>query len=160
VSSGTKLSACEVPDPGASYNPSVEEHQELLWKAAMVEIDKEKESQRIERLTTQMFPSKDKAPTADSVRQEMSEGIAELGDDEEKENDEVDDDTEKVIVGNKPKTRRQLRDRRKKLFEDQRKAREKDLKIREIEVSRLKSIKKEINKEATKLFFSSFLPPS
>ena len=117
----------------------------------MVEIDKEKEAQRIERLTTQMFPTKDKAPTAESLRQEMSEGITELGDgDEEKENEEGDDDVEKVVVGNKPKTRQQIRDKRKKLFEDQRKAREKDVKIREIEVSRLKSIKKELNKEATK----------
>merc|ERR1712025_822596 len=58
-----------------------------------------------------------------------------------------DEDIQKIVVGNKPKTRRQLRDRRQRMFEDQKKAREKDLKTREIEVSRLKSIKKELNKD-------------
>jgi len=146
VSSGTKLDACEVPDSGASYNPSLEEHQELLWKAAMVEIDKEREQQKIERLTTGMFPSKDKAPTAESRMKELSEGIVELGGENVEEDEMEDEEIQKIVVGNKPKTRRQLRDRRKRMFEDQKKAREKDLKTREIEVSRLKSIKKELNK--------------
>jgi len=145
VTSGTKLDACEVPDSGASYNPSLEEHQELLWKAAMVEIDKEREQQKIERLTTGMFPSRDKAPTVESRMKELSEGIVELGGDNEEEEEKEDEEIEKIVVGNKPKTRQQLRDRRKRMFEDQKKAREKDLKTREIEVSRLKSIKKELN---------------
>ena len=109
----------------------------------MVEIDKEKEQQRIERLTTGMFPSRDKAPSAESKMKELSEGIVELGeaDAEEEENEE---EIEKIVIGNKPKTRRQLRDRRKKIFADQKKEREKDVKIREIEVARVKSIKKEL----------------
>merc|ERR1712243_510519 len=143
---GTKLDACEVPDSGASYNPSLEEHQELLWKAAMVEIDKEREQQKIERLTTGMLPSKEKAPTAESRMKKLSEGIVELGG-ENVEDEMEDEEIQKIVVGNKPKTRRQLRDRRKRMFEDQKKAREKDLKTREIEVSRLKSIKKELNKD-------------
>merc|ERR1719495_2101204 len=137
VSSGTKLDACEVPDSGASYNPSLEEHQELLWKAAMVEIDKEREQQKIERLTTGMFPSKDKAPTAESRMKELSEGIVELGGENVEEDEMEDEEIQKIVVGNKPKTRRQLRDRRKRMFEDQKKAREKDV----------KSIKKELNKD-------------
>ena len=32
ITTGTKVAAVEVPDSGASYNPSLEEHQELLWK--------------------------------------------------------------------------------------------------------------------------------
>merc|ERR1712029_1073678 len=150
ISTGTKVAAVEVPDSVASYNPSLEEHQELLWKAAMVEIDKEKEQQKIERLTWGMFPSRDKAPTAESRMKEMSEGIVELGEDHEKEDEQLEDDTEKVVVGNKPKTRRQLRDKRKKMFEDQRKEREKDVKIREIEISRVKSIKKQLKSEESK----------
>jgi len=148
VTSGTKLEAVEVPESGASYNPSLQDHQELLWKAAMVEIDKEKEHQRIERLTTGMFPSKDKAPSAESQMKELSEGIVELGDEaEEQENEE---EVEKIVIGNKPKTRRQLRDRRKKIFADQKKEREKDIKKREIEVARVKSIRKELNKDEVK----------
>ena len=114
----------------------------------MVEIDKEKEHQRIERLTTGMFPSKDKAPSAESKMKELSEGIVELGDEaEEQENEE---EIEKIVIGNKPKTRRQLRDRRKKIFADQKKEREKDVKKREIEVARVKSIRKELNKDEVK----------
>jgi len=150
ISTGTKLAAVEVPDSGASYNPSLEEHQELLWKAAMVEIDKEKEHQKIERLTTGMFPSRDKAPTAESRMKEMAEGIVELDDDHEKEAEQAEDNIEKVVVGNKPKTRRQLRDKRKKMFEDQRKEREKNVKTREIEISRIKSIKKQLKSDESK----------
>jgi len=148
VTSGSKLEAVEVPESGASYNPSLQDHQELLWKAAMVEIDKEKENQRIERLTTGMFPSKDHAPSAESKMKELSEGIVELGDDAEE--DENEEEIEKIVIGNKPKTRRQLRDRRKKIFSDQKKEREKDVKIREIEVSRVKSIKKKLKANEVK----------
>ena len=120
--------------------------------AAMVEIDKEKEQQRVERLTTGMFPSKDKAPTAASRMQELAEGIAELESEEQEEVGEaaVEEDTEKVIVGNKPKTRRQLRDQRKRMFEDQKKARAKESKMRETEVTRIKSIRKELMSEEEK----------
>ena len=121
-----------------------------FFAAAMVEIDKEKEHQKIERLTTGMFPSRDKAPTAESRMKEMAEGIVELGDDHEKEAEQAEDNIEKVVVGNKPKTRRQLRDKRKKMFEDQRKEREKNVKTREIEISRIKSIKKQLKSDESK----------
>merc|ERR1712096_533464 len=39
------------------------------------------------------------------------------------------------------------RDKRKRMFEEQKKAREQDLKIRETEMARVKSIKKELNAE-------------
>jgi len=154
VSTGTKLAAVEVPDAGASYNPNVEDHQTLLWKAAMVEIEKEKVAQKLERQTTGMFPSRSEAPTEKTFIQEMSEGIVELNGDAE-ENDAAKEDsaeeTEEVNFQNcsvlKPKTRRQKRDRRKRMFEDQKKARERDVKIKEIEISRLKSIKKELKSE-------------
>ena len=123
--------------------------------AAMVEIDKEKEQQRVERLTTGMFPSRDKAPTAASRMQELAEGIAELEAEQQEAEAEggeaaVEEDTEKVIVGNKPKTRRQLRDQRKRMFEDQKKARAKESKLRETEVTRIKSIRKELKSEEEK----------
>lgn len=114
----------------------------------MVEIDKEKEHQRIERLTTGMFPSRDKAPNAESKMKELSEGIVELGD--EAEEDENEEEIEKIATGNKPKTRRQLRDRRKKVFADQKKERKKHVKIREIEVARVKSIKRELKADEVK----------
>merc|ERR1719193_3083206 len=132
-STGSLLPAVEVPHAGASYNPTVEEHQDLLWKATMVELAKEKEIARAERQTTAMFPSKGKAPTAQDRVKEMSEGILELNQDEE------DDDSDEEDEGNadageedsgaengegdqkvlKPKTRKQKRDRRGRMFEEQ-----------------------------------------
>jgi len=156
-STGTKVPAVEVPDAGASYNPNIDDHQNLLWKAAMVEIEKEKDNKKIERQTTGMFPSRKNAPTEKSYIQEMSEGIVELNADEEKTevDEEASDDSEEVEeedssnnpATKKPKTRRQKRDKRKRMFEEQKKAREQDLKIRETEMARVKSIKKELNAE-------------
>jgi len=159
-STGTLLPAVEVPHAGASYNPSVEEHQELLWKATMVELAKEREAGRIERQTTAMFPSKGKAPTAQDRVKEMSEGILELnqdeGDDDEEDEGKADADAgeksetedgegdQKVV---KPKTRKQKRDRRGRMFEEQKEKRLKEAKIREMEVMRVKSLKKELSKE-------------
>merc|ERR1719193_905116 len=159
-STGSLLPAVEVPHAGSSYNPSVEEHQDLLWKATMVELAKEKEIARVERQTTAMFPSKGKAPTAQDRVKEMSEGILELnqdeGDDDDEDEGKADADAgessetedgegdQKVV---KPKTRKQKRDRRGRMFEEQREKRLKEAKIREMEVMRVKSLKKELSKE-------------
>merc|ERR1719427_2141338 len=97
ASSGSRLPAVEVPGSGASYNPSLAEHQDLLWQAAMVEINKEKEQQRIERQTTGMFPSRAEAPTKQSELQEMSEGIVELAG-EKKEEEEAAGEGEQEVV--------------------------------------------------------------
>ena len=99
-----------------------------------------------------MFPRKDQAPTEASILKEMSEGIVELEDTKETPNEEiVEEDIEKVVVGNKPKTRRQKRDKRKRMFEDQRKERERDLRLRETEISRLRSIRKELKSEESRI---------
>ena len=121
--------------------------------AAVVEIEKEKDQRRLERQTTAMYPSKDQAPTSASIMKEMSEGIVELGDDKGTPAEELveEDDIEKVVVGNKPKTRRQKRDRRKRMFEDQRKERERSVRLRETEISRLRSIRKELNSEESRI---------
>merc|ERR1711864_39736 len=130
-----------------------------LWKAAIVEIQKEKDLQKIERATTAMFPAKKDAPTEKSYMQEMSEGIVELTGEKEEESKETcedvgkeklaenddEDDKSKTIL--KPKTRKQKRDKRKRMFEDQQKERDKDTKLREIEITRLKSIRKELKAE-------------
>ena len=99
-----------------------------------------------------MFPRKNQAPTEASILKEMSEGIVELEDTKETPNEEiVEEDIEKVVVGNKPKTRRQKRDKRKRMFEDQRKERERDLRLRETEISRLRSIRKELKSEESRI---------
>merc|ERR1711962_267754 len=148
-STGSLLPAVEVPHAGASYNPSAEEHQELLLKATMVELAKEREAGRIERQTTAMFPSRGQAPTAQDRVKEMSEGIVELNNEEdhpEEEEDEEDNEEEENTAENgevdqkilKPKTRKQKRDRRGRMFEEQKEKRLKEAKIREMEERREK----------------------
>ena len=80
----------EVPAAGASYNPSYSDHQDLLWKAAVVELNKEKAIQKIEYHTTRMFPDAKNAPTEKTWLAETSEGIVgDDKDDEEKEEEET-----------------------------------------------------------------------
>merc|ERR1712018_394674 len=83
----TSLAAVEVPHSGTSYNPSYKDHQDLLWKAAMVELNKEKEQHKIDYHTTNMFPKSADAPNEKTWVAEMSEGIAAL------ENNKVDIET-------------------------------------------------------------------
>jgi len=156
-STGTTLPAVEVPESGASYNPSAKDHQDLLWKAALVEIQKQKEQERIQRLTTSMFPQQGEAPTQQDYLKEMSEGIVELKqkekeeEKEEKEEQEesIEDDAEKESSSQviRPKTRKQKRDKRGRMFEKQRERREKETKLREMELMRTKSLTKELKKE-------------
>jgi len=164
-STGTTLPAVEVPESGASYNPSAKDHQDLLWKAALVEIQKQKEQERIQRQTTAMFPEKGEAPTTQDYLQEMSEGIIELKqkdkEEEEKEEKEekeengesIENDAEKELSSSqviRPKTRKQKRDKRGRMFEKQRERREKETKLREMELMRTKSLTKELKKEELK----------
>lgn len=160
---GTLLPPVEVPHPGQSYNPALSDHQDVLWKATMVELAKEKERLKVERQTTEMFPTKDKAPTEKSILLEMSEGIPELGgkvdNDEEEEKstpqNEVENSTEvtaedgdsedKSSTGVKPKTRKQRRDMKIRAYQERQLKLAKKKKLKEDEVFRLKSMKKELH---------------
>lgn len=79
--SDSKLPAVEAPHPGASYNPSFKEHQELLQTALEVEERREK---------AKIKATKDAAPpiryTEEQYIQEMSIG---LNKDEQSEEEEV-----------------------------------------------------------------------
>ena len=117
----------------------------------MVQLEKEKEEARIERQTTDMFPKRGQEPTAADYIQEMAEGIVELeGEEEEAVEDKVegdDDEEEGGVKMIKPKTRKQKRDRRGRMFEEQREKREKVARLMEGEVMRAKSLRKELVKE-------------
>ena len=53
--------------------------KDLLWRAAVVELNKEKEQHRIDYHTTRMFPEKKDAPDHNTWLSEMSEGVDVLG---------------------------------------------------------------------------------
>ena len=82
------LNSVQVPHGGSSYNPSYKDHQDLLWKATVVEMNKEKAQQKIDYHTTRMFPDAKQAPTVETFLSEMSEGIVVAGQNVEKESDD------------------------------------------------------------------------
>ncbi len=53
--------------------------KDLLWRAAVVELNKEKEQHRIDYHTTRLFPDKKDAPDHNTWLAEMSEGVDVLG---------------------------------------------------------------------------------
>jgi nucleolar protein 53 len=88
------LPAIEVPHPGTSYNPSYEDHQDLLLEAHAIELDKlKREERRIRNLD-----SKIKKMTAEEIEKlwilEMSGDLLKS----DAESDE-DGDEKEVSVG-------------------------------------------------------------
>lgn len=49
------LPAVEIPHPGTSYNPSYNDHQELLHEITQKELELMKQEEHLDRVTTQMF---------------------------------------------------------------------------------------------------------
>merc|ERR1712080_11963 len=96
--------------------------------------------------TTRMFPGGE-YKQEETYIQEMSEGIKELDKDVEKEESQSEENEEEEEEGAKCKKlvgRKRRRDRRGRLFEQNKKRREIEIKKEEQEVMRLKSIKKEL----------------
>ncbi|XP_058148931.1 ribosome biogenesis protein NOP53 isoform X1 [Dasypus novemcinctus] len=72
--------AVEVTPAGASYHPSFEDHQTLLLAAHEVELQRQKEAEKLERQLA--LPTAEQAATQESVFQEMCEGLLEESDGE------------------------------------------------------------------------------
>lgn len=73
--------AVEVIPAGASYNPTFEDHQALLREAHEVELQREKEAEKLERQLA--LPTSEQAATQESVFREMCEGLLEESDGED-----------------------------------------------------------------------------
>ncbi|XP_037372770.1 ribosome biogenesis protein NOP53 isoform X1 [Talpa occidentalis] len=73
--------AVEVTPAGASYNPSFEDHQTLLLVAHEVELQRQKEAEKLERQLA--LPTVEQAATQESAFQEMCQGLLEESDGEE-----------------------------------------------------------------------------
>lgn len=95
----SKLDAIVVPHAGASYNPSYKSHQKLLLRAVKQEEKHLKKVRKVEKATTKMFPTIDKAPTQESWLVEMSEGLPNANEEEEEEEEEEkeEEETEETI---------------------------------------------------------------
>ena len=144
----SKLNAVEIPHAGMSYNPSLKDHQDILWKAAVVEMQKERADRKIEYHTTRMFPDVKNAPTKESIFAEMSEGIPSLDknaakkdSDDDDEIVEDEDETEPKMF--KPKTKKQRNRTKQEKYEENVKKSQLEDKKKGQDVFRMKSMKKE-----------------
>uniref|UniRef100_A0A8D2D1W2 Ribosome biogenesis protein NOP53 n=1 Tax=Sciurus vulgaris TaxID=55149 RepID=A0A8D2D1W2_SCIVU len=70
--------AVEVTPAGASYNPTFEDHQALLLVAHEVELQREKEAQKLERRLA--LPATEQLATQESTFRELCEGLLEESD--------------------------------------------------------------------------------
>merc|ERR1712080_265160 len=116
----------------------------------MGEMEKEKELARIERGTTMMFPGGE-YKQEETYIQEMSEGIKELDKDVEKEESQSEENGEeeeeegakcKKLVG-----RKRRRDRRGRLFEQNKKRREMEYKQEETYIQEMSEGIKELDED-------------
>ncbi|XP_053975384.1 ribosome biogenesis protein NOP53 [Hylaeus volcanicus] len=84
------IPAIEAPHPGTSYNPSFEDHQNLLQEIAKKEMELIKEEKHLERVTSKMFKKVSPEEKEKAFMKEMSVGL------KPEENDEsiIDDDPE------------------------------------------------------------------
>nr|KAF6272694.1 NOP53 ribosome biogenesis factor [Myotis myotis] len=76
----SQVPAVEVTPSGASYNPSFEDHQTLLWEAHEVELQRQREAEKLERQLA--LPPAEQAATQESVFEEMCQGLLEESDGE------------------------------------------------------------------------------
>ncbi|KAM5209688.1 ribosome biogenesis protein NOP53 isoform 1-T1 [Hipposideros larvatus] len=72
--------AVEVTPAGASYNPTFEDHQNLLWEAHEVELQRQKEAEKLERQLA--LPAAEQVATQESTFREMCQGLLEDSDEE------------------------------------------------------------------------------
>nr|XP_005900983.1 PREDICTED: glioma tumor suppressor candidate region gene 2 protein [Bos mutus] len=75
----SRVPAVEVTPAGASYNPAFEDHQNLLWAAHEVELQRERAAEKLERQLA--LPASEQAATQSAFR-EMCQGLLEESDGE------------------------------------------------------------------------------
>ncbi|KAK1123844.1 hypothetical protein K0M31_008532 [Melipona bicolor] len=107
----SNIPAVEPPHPGISYNPSFQDHQNLLREVIQKEMEFIKEEEHLNRVTTKMFKKVSPEEKENNLIKEMSEGLKPEND-QDPDGDEDDDPTVKSVnppVKNQKKTRVQRR---------------------------------------------------
>jgi len=150
----SEMVAVEKPHPGSSYNPALDDHTTLLFEATKMETRKMKHERRLQRKLK--LP-----PTADLVTpeikmMELKEGLASTKNEDDDESDDEEDEERPELETYRPAVapvsseNRKLKSvrRREKLRKEQEKTRknEKLKRIRQSEIYRLRSIKKDIKR--------------
>ncbi|XP_068681546.1 ribosome biogenesis protein NOP53-like [Montipora foliosa] len=138
------LEAIEVCVPGASYNPTFEDHQSLLETAHHVESKKVEKMKKLDRKLQLLTP--EQAANLPTWTEEMSQGL--FAEDSKDEDERESDTNEGVCVvpvrAVDAKTKRQRRKQKEHWEREKRFETAKKEKIRQNEIFRLKTFKKEI----------------
>jgi len=145
------LPSVEPPHPGSSYNPALDDHTLLLMEAAEAEKAREKRERRIEKLV-RLPPREDMVTPAIKLKEAL-EGLAgaEKSDEEDDGETEMKEETFRPAVPAISAENRKLRSARKR--EELRKKQEKEkrnqklARIRQSEIYRLRSIKKDLKRQ-------------
>ncbi|XP_060083805.1 ribosome biogenesis protein NOP53-like [Ylistrum balloti] len=142
----SEMSSIQVPDPGASYNPSYDDHQNLLAKAHDVEVKREKKEKKLYNAVEAKFRTISAAELEENLRAEMTSG---LNEEEDEKVEFTEEELEKLSVA--PPVRREdkktkvQRNKEKNVKEKEHsKLKDKTAKSREKDIFRLKTIKAEI----------------
>lgn len=142
--------AVEVAHPGASYNPTYLDHQNLLSQAHEIELKKFKAEEKVVRALHVPY---DELPDHDTFQKEMQEGLFSS----ENRNVGADDSKPEEVMTNAPvrasdrKTRRKRRMEEKEKMEKKRREKVWGAKLRENEVFRTKTFLAEIRAKERKL---------
>ncbi|XP_038072769.1 ribosome biogenesis protein NOP53-like [Patiria miniata] len=146
----SKLPAVEIIAPGASYNPSLEDHQDLVNATYEIELKKQKDEERLERW--HKIPKLSAKQVQETYIDEMSAGLFAEEADQGVEPETTKGEAEGVLP-NPPTTFENRKTKKRKRKEKELKEKEKQVKaeklqrIRQNEVYRLRSIAKEISEK-------------
>lgn len=138
--------AIQIPHPGTSYNPSLEDHLSLMAAVEDRELKIIKKEEHLDRVTTAMFKKVSAEDRDDFKLKELRSG---LDDDEDAPNGDKDDDSNEYIAVNPPveikRKDKKARRKQKEQLELQRAVqKKKQLKKQTADLHRLKKLTAEI----------------
>ncbi|KAF6017181.1 GLTSCR2 [Bugula neritina] len=146
----SSLPAVAAPHPGSSYNPSFDDHQELLQKVVKKQVKEDLEERKLLKKTAANYGAEG-PPTQESYLKEMSQGLGlNEGSDVESHTEEQDDTLTGSVnppkAAQKMKTKKQKRKRKEMLQELANRKKEKQARILNDKNSnnRFRAIRKEI----------------
>ncbi|XP_013165859.1 PREDICTED: uncharacterized protein CG1785 [Papilio xuthus] len=143
--------AVVTPHPGVSYNPSYQEHQDLLQQVVQHEEKLMKKEAHLHRVTTSMFSRLTPNEKENQWREEMSEGLPKPHNPANAPSTPSDDDTDneyKAInppVKNKKKDHKARRKQKERIAEKERLKREKIDKKKITDIYKLRKLQTSIS---------------
>ncbi|XP_053686053.1 ribosome biogenesis protein NOP53-like [Sabethes cyaneus] len=105
----TVIPNVEIPKPGTSYNPALDDYNELRMSVVKKEKEIHKRKEHFDRVITNKFTKMSKQDRDDLVWNEMAEGLLENKDNQDTSDDERTDEEYKAVnppVENKKKNRK------------------------------------------------------